>query len=533
MEQVPAIFGDVAALALGACVGSFAVTVAYRLPRDISIATPRSFCESCERPVPWWANIPIFAYLASRGRCLMCGAPISARHLGGELALALAALYLYANFPLGDAIARFVFITALFISSLVDYDWRLIPNLITFPGVPVGFVLAAMFMPEVGWKNSLIGITLGGGVLFLTGFLYQMVRGQEGVGLGDVFLLAMVGAFIGWQGVLFTLFFGALLGSVGGLAVGLFGTPRDAPELPPSMREAAGAPAPARLQRRRSASRRGSGSRANRRGGGALNRSASARQRGGGKRGAHAARDRSSIRTIPIGGRRLLHALSTAAHKLVSIPLMAAGIFITLEGVEGSGKTTQAAILADELRRRGRRVTLTHEPGGTRAGEAIRAIFLDPAVSLGVASELLLVLADRAQHVREKLRPALEAGEIVISDRYSDSTTAYQGHGRGFDLKLVDELNRLASDGIRPALTIVLDCPVEIGLVRTRARARGDVRGYDRFEGEQVDFHRRVREGFMTIARAEPDRVTVIDSTRELAVVSTDILIAVERLVGH
>jgi dTMP kinase len=212
---------------------------------------------------------------------------------------------------------------------------------------------------------------------------------------------------------------------------------------------------------------------------------------------------------------------------------MAAGIFITLEGVEGSGKTTQAAILADELRRRGRRVTLTHEPGGTRAGEAIRAIFLDPAVSLGVASELLLVLADRAQHVREKLRPALEAGEIVISDRYSDSTIAYQGHGRGFDLKLVDELNRLASDGIRPALTIVLDCPVEIGLVRTRARARGDVRGYDRFEGEQVDFHRRVREGFMTIARAEPDRVTVIDSTRELAAVSTEILIAVERLVGH
>jgi leader peptidase (prepilin peptidase) / N-methyltransferase len=244
MEQVPEIFGDVAALALGACVGSFAVTVAYRLPRDISIATPRSFCESCERPVPWWANIPIFAYLASRGRCLMCGAPISARHLGGELALALAALFLYTNFPLGDAIARFIFITALLISSLVDYDWRLIPNLITFPGVPLGLVLAAMFMPEVGWKNSLIGITAGGGVLFVTGFLYQMVRGQEGVGLGDVFLLAMVGAFIGWQGMLFTLFFGALLGSFGGLAVGLFGTPRDAPELPPSMRETVGAPAP-------------------------------------------------------------------------------------------------------------------------------------------------------------------------------------------------------------------------------------------------------------------------------------------------
>src|SRR6185437_4997357 len=242
MEQVPAIIGDVAALALGACVGSFAVTVAYRLPRDISIATPRSFCESCERPIPWWANIPIFAYLASRGRCLMCGAPIRARHLGGEFALALAALFLYANFPLGDAIARFIFITALLISSLVDYDWRLIPNLITFPGVPVGFVLAALFIPEVGWKSSIIGIAAGGGVLFVTGYLYQLARGQEGVGLGDVFLLAMVGAFIGWQGVLFTLFFGALLGSIGGLTIGLFGTPRQAPEPPPGARETAAPP---------------------------------------------------------------------------------------------------------------------------------------------------------------------------------------------------------------------------------------------------------------------------------------------------
>src|SRR5712664_2974898 len=127
---------------------------------------------------------------------------------------------------------------------------------------------------------------------------------------------------------------------------------------------------------------------------------------------------------------------------------MATGIFITLEGVEGSGKTTKAASLGDWLRKDGRRVIVTHEPGGTRAGETIRAIFLDPAVSLGVAAELLLVLADRAQHVREKLSPALANGDVVISDRYSDSTTAYQGYGRGFDLKLLAELNRLASDGV-------------------------------------------------------------------------------------
>src|ERR1700740_3586580 len=128
---------------------------------------------------------------------------------------------------------------------------------------------------------------------------------------------------------------------------------------------------------------------------------------------------------------------------------MATGLFITLEGVEGSGKTTQAAILGDWLRNESRRVTLTHEPGGTRAGETIRAIFLDPAISLHVASELLLALADRAQNVREKLRAALEAGEIVISDRYSDSTVAYQGYGRGFELKLLNDLNHLASDGMR------------------------------------------------------------------------------------
>jgi dTMP kinase len=207
------------------------------------------------------------------------------------------------------------------------------------------------------------------------------------------------------------------------------------------------------------------------------------------------------------------------------------GLFITLEGVEGSGKTTQAAILGDALRGQGRRVVVTHEPGGTRAGEAIRAIFLDPAVSLDVAAELLLVLADRAQHVREKLKPSVVAGDIVISDRYSDSTTAYQGYGRGFDLKLLADLNRLASDAMKPDLTLVLDVPVETGLERTRARVKGAVRGPDRFEGEAQEFHRRVRDGFLEIARAEPDRVRVVDASRPLEAVSADILAAVNDLI--
>jgi dTMP kinase len=212
---------------------------------------------------------------------------------------------------------------------------------------------------------------------------------------------------------------------------------------------------------------------------------------------------------------------------------MGKGFFITLEGVEGSGKTTQTALVADALRLAGHRVTVTREPGGTRAGEAIRAIFLDPAVSLHAAAELLLVLADRAQHVREKLKPALAAGEIVLSDRYSDSTVAYQGYGRGLDLKLLEELNRLASDGARPDLTIVLDLDVETGLERTRARVRGDVRGPDRFEGEQVEFHRRVREGFLTIARDEPDRVRTIDATASVAEITARIIAAIAELVAR
>jgi len=212
---------------------------------------------------------------------------------------------------------------------------------------------------------------------------------------------------------------------------------------------------------------------------------------------------------------------------------MGTGFFITLEGVEGSGKTTQTALVGEALRNTGHRVMVTREPGGTRAGEAIRAIFLDPAVSLHAAAELLLVLADRAQHVREKLKPAIAAGEIVLSDRYSDSTTAYQGYGRGLDLKLLDELNRLASDGTHPDLTIVLDLAVETGLERTRERVRGDVRGPDRFEGEQVEFHRRVREGFQTIAREQPGRVKILDATAPVAEITARITAAILDLVSR
>ena len=210
---------------------------------------------------------------------------------------------------------------------------------------------------------------------------------------------------------------------------------------------------------------------------------------------------------------------------------MARGLFITLEGVEGSGKTTQAALLADTLRKEGRAVVVTHEPGGTRAGEAIRKIFLDPEVSLDVASELLLVLADRAQHVREMIRPRVEGGEIVISDRYSDSTVAYQGYGRGFDLPLLRQLNQLATADMIPDLTLVLDCPAEVGLARTRERVKGQAHRFDRFESEMVEFHRKVRDGFLAIAKAEPHRVKIIDSQNSFDNVAAEILATAHELI--
>jgi dTMP kinase len=194
------------------------------------------------------------------------------------------------------------------------------------------------------------------------------------------------------------------------------------------------------------------------------------------------------------------------------------GFFVTIEGIEGSGKTTQTRLLAEALRRHGRAVMLTHEPGATPAGAAIRRIFLDASIPLDRTAELLLVLADRAQHVREQLAEELQRGTIVISDRYCDSTIAYQGYGRRFDLKLLDDLNRFAGNGLVPDLTLILDCPVEVGLRRVQERRSSAAPINDRFEGENAEFHQRVRDGFLAIARREPARTRVIDATpaREL-----------------
>lgn len=205
------------------------------------------------------------------------------------------------------------------------------------------------------------------------------------------------------------------------------------------------------------------------------------------------------------------------------------GAFITLEGVEGSGKTTQMALLHDRLEADGHRVLLTREPGGTPIAEAIRGILLDPAnIALSPVAELLLYEAARAQHVAERIRPALEEGRIVICDRFADSTTAYQGAGRVLPRDAVRELHRLATGALWPDLTIVLDLPVEEGLKRA-----GAAHTRDRIEREPVEFHERVRREFLRIAESEPRRVKVIDAAQSLEAVAAAIHALVLAVVGQ
>jgi leader peptidase (prepilin peptidase) / N-methyltransferase len=230
--DVPRGLAALIAFAFGACVGSFVNVVAYRLPRDISILAPRSFCPKCKSAVPFWANIPILAYLGLRARCTVCSARIPFRYFLTELALASVAAYLYLNFAPLDALARYVLCVGLFIAALIDYDWRVIPNAITFPGIPLGVLMAWWVMPDVGWKSSLAGVAIGAGFLFVTGEAYMRIRGREGVGMGDVWLLGMVGAFLGLPGALFTLFAGSILGTLGALAMA-FGGEQLRPEVLP------------------------------------------------------------------------------------------------------------------------------------------------------------------------------------------------------------------------------------------------------------------------------------------------------------
>ncbi len=189
-------------------------------------------------------------------------------------------------------------------------------------------------------------------------------------------------------------------------------------------------------------------------------------------------------------------------------------MLITFEGIEGSGKSTQVALLYDYLQEKEYSVVRTREPGGTLFGEALRKVLLHRDMHIFPLSELLVFMAMRAQHVEQVIMPALQEGKIVLCDRFVDATYAYQGYGRSIDLGIIETLNRLVTKGIRPNLTVLLDVSVETGLTRKAESAP-----MDRFEIEDLSFHKRIRDAYVKLSEEDPKRFFVIDGSKEQAVI--------------
>jgi dTMP kinase len=207
----------------------------------------------------------------------------------------------------------------------------------------------------------------------------------------------------------------------------------------------------------------------------------------------------------------------------------APGRFITLEGGEGAGKSTQIARLAAWLRTRGRDVVTTREPGGSPGAEMIRKLLVEgPAERWDGVTEALLHFAARRDHLRSTVWPALERGAWVVSDRFADSTRAYQGYGHGLDLEALDRLYEVAVDGFHPDLTIVLDLPIETGLARAEARRGTETR----YESLPRDFHARVRSGFLEIARSEPRRCAIVDASGDIDTIAAAVVRTVAERLG-
>jgi dTMP kinase len=188
------------------------------------------------------------------------------------------------------------------------------------------------------------------------------------------------------------------------------------------------------------------------------------------------------------------------------------GLFISFEGIEGTGKTIQSKLLCEYLIKKGFEVLLTEEPGGTRIGRAIRDILLSvDNIEITPLTELFLYNASRIQHIKEVILPAIQQGMVVITDRFSDSTVAYQGYGRGIELHLINSIEHIVTEGVRPDKTILLDLDVAIGLQRNKG-----INKEDRIELEDITFHKRVRDGYHALAVKEPERIHVIDASKSI-----------------
>ena len=196
---------------------------------------------------------------------------------------------------------------------------------------------------------------------------------------------------------------------------------------------------------------------------------------------------------------------------------------ISFEGIEGSGKSTQVKLLGDYLLTKGHNVLTTLEPGGTQIGAKIRKLLLEPQNHMDPLTELILYYASRAQHVREVIYPAILKNTVVITDRFTDSTVAYQGYARGIDLSIIHALDEIVVPDLKPFLTFLLDLDVEEGLRRNRHAQKED-----RFELETIEFHARVRQGFIQIAAEEPERIKVIDASRSAEEVSREVIRIIE-----
>ena len=204
------------------------------------------------------------------------------------------------------------------------------------------------------------------------------------------------------------------------------------------------------------------------------------------------------------------------------------GLFITLEGIEGVGKSTQVQFIADYLQQQGREFVITREPGGTPVGEGVRALVLDNKhTGMAADTELLLMFAARAEHIDKVIRPALEAGKVVLCDRFTDASYAYQGLGRNISTERISMLEEWVQQGLRPDLTLLLDAPVSTGLDRAAKRSEKD-----RFESEALDFFEAVRNCYLQIAKNEPQRVKVIDASLELEEVKKQVLSILEAEIG-